>query len=594
MNNQDFSRLFQSRDVDSISVHQLADWQATETAPRLHLAPIQRSLVWTNEQVVAFWDSLLRGYPPGMIMVHRTQAGDFDLFDGQQRLNAILLGINPSSSGAEEGRRLWIDLASDSTGDFRLALRVNTHGQPFGYRQEEPNSRIELKRRREKFLESAYKDRSPTEIFNGFKDKSRADLIGARCAVALSVLLTAAQDGNYGTITEIVGADVDLSAVFKAARTALNLRIVLLKLPCEIVRDQDSYIRFFGRVGQGGTRLSDPELVYSIIKQRYPIVRKRMKSIIFDKDGAGRLIGEVDLVLAALRTARATNPVRDKRKEEGLTRPVPEHLRTIHFEDTDDQIARIFKELLPEEGDGKLLDIMTNLRKTLEYNLESNPDGIPRMLLARLDKNLIDVLILWFYRNQFVPKSDQQKRVLIAFVLYWLIFVDNSDRTANRAFRLSVEEDWKFGLEGVANLISDFEKQGTVWRVPTLEEISRVKEVSERHPDPQLRSWGSRFPENIEAGADRDANNILRRWAGNRQLAERTLMWLQREYLTEVDPHYDPTSSRDEDLPVELDHLIPSAQWYHWGAGQVQETFRKNFRDYRSIVGDSIGKFSLV
>ena len=38
---------------------------------RLFLPPIQRSAVWRNSQIINYWDSLLRGYPAGLMLVHR-------------------------------------------------------------------------------------------------------------------------------------------------------------------------------------------------------------------------------------------------------------------------------------------------------------------------------------------------------------------------------------------------------------------------------------------------------------------------------------------------------------------------------------------
>jgi hypothetical protein len=32
-------------------------------------------MVWSNDQIVSYWDSLLRGYPAGMMIVHRIEKG---------------------------------------------------------------------------------------------------------------------------------------------------------------------------------------------------------------------------------------------------------------------------------------------------------------------------------------------------------------------------------------------------------------------------------------------------------------------------------------------------------------------------------------
>lgn len=72
-------------------------------------------------------------------------------------------------------------------------------------------------------------------------------------------------------------------------------------------------------------------------------------------------------------------------------------------------------------------------------------------------------------------------------------------------------------------------------------------------------------------------------------------MWLQREYLAENFLYFDPTSSRDEDLPVDLDHLIPSKNFgFHWKSRDSFIQFddpEDNFRNQRGIVGNSLGNF---
>ena len=104
-----------------------------------------------------------------MMMVHRsrpTQAGarpqgrdergetraasdsDWQLFDGQQRLTSILLGLGEGEW--HTNRKLWIDLGVDPgpASGLKFQLRASSTGQPFGYRAAEPNQKIELDQRK--------------------------------------------------------------------------------------------------------------------------------------------------------------------------------------------------------------------------------------------------------------------------------------------------------------------------------------------------------------------------------------------------------------------------------------------------------------
>ena len=54
----------QGKSVETLSIRELLSWRFHRGNGRLLLPPIQRSLVWSNAQIINYWDSLLRGYPP--------------------------------------------------------------------------------------------------------------------------------------------------------------------------------------------------------------------------------------------------------------------------------------------------------------------------------------------------------------------------------------------------------------------------------------------------------------------------------------------------------------------------------------------------
>jgi hypothetical protein len=220
--------------------------------------------------------------------------------------------------------------------------------------------------------------------------------------------------------------------IIDSARLALESKIILLRIEQRIVRNSSDYIEFFRRLGQGGVRLTDDELVYSIIKFNYPAIRARMTDITAPHErglegGVGRLIGEVDLALGALRTSQALHG--DKIQGERPTwRPNPSAVEKLDFSKADGAVS-FFKALLPEVGQGDLIRILRSVRRILEYDKYTNTNGFPRMLLARFDRELIDVLILWGAKQiGNLEKWSEEADGVRAFVLYWLIFVKNPNK----------------------------------------------------------------------------------------------------------------------------------------------------------------------
>lgn len=165
----------------TLSLRDIASWQfpslATDSQGQPHSPPVlaclpslQRGAVWRPNQVELLWDSILRGFPIGSLVVspllkrqkNRTgahagglpwgDAYDHHLLDGQQRANAIALGyldspFAPATNGpAQPETLLWLDLVPLGLEQLslkpvdRLAsstrsylLRVTTQAHPWGF-----------------------------------------------------------------------------------------------------------------------------------------------------------------------------------------------------------------------------------------------------------------------------------------------------------------------------------------------------------------------------------------------------------------------------------------------------------------------------
>src|ERR1700678_3251081 len=113
---------------------------------QLLLPGIQRPFVWNTRKIAALFDSLLRGYPIGLLLLWNTRHADnpqlrffslvteyrgketkppgahpkgteqvYAVLDGQQRLTALNIGLRGSHAPSEHGvaRRLSLDLDTE-------------------------------------------------------------------------------------------------------------------------------------------------------------------------------------------------------------------------------------------------------------------------------------------------------------------------------------------------------------------------------------------------------------------------------------------------------------------------------------------------
>lgn len=608
--------LFKDGRPEAIQAADVVAWTRRtwdKVASRLFLPPIQRSVVWRNSQIVNYWDSLLRGYPAGLMLVHRPRPNqkeardmegqttceirseDFELFDGQQRLTAILVGHQHGQ--LNDRIKLWVDLGMEPHPDSGLLfqLRVSSTGQPFGYQPQWPNEKHALKKRRDKVAEWVEANKltrfDSLEAFAAVKGK---DLINANHSVPIQLyeVISLVNKGEKHAIDELIRhwplvQTAKIEDFVHALNGALKLQIIFQLIDPKVVEDGKEYIRFFGRLGQGGTALTDDELTYSIIKHQYPQVHDCIKNVM---ETAGRVASEVNLVLAALRVAKVLTPWKDASEWERIGRPFPglvSRLKDLP------EVEAEFQKMISSAAGGKVKTLLEKIRDRLVYDENLNPGGLPVMLMARLPHQLVDVLLLMSTQQMQGVCAASESDPLPPFVLHWLLFVKDYDKAANMVFKQYIESGCIGSQAAIQSLIQDFEKAEVSWPLPLIEQLPQVREDIEKG-DHHLRSGLERFAR-LDADDERKCGDALRVLASNRELVKRLLLWLQRHYLAKNFGDFNPTSSRDEDLPIDLDHMIPESKFgFNWNSEGLRPAFDdpdENFYWQRKPVGNSLGNF---
>jgi hypothetical protein len=594
-----------SQQVNELTIKDLVQWRIESinddigNKSRLLLPPIQRSLVWNNEKIIHFWDSLFRAYPAGMMLVHQAKQGgkgygpdgriddafeaDYQLFDGQQRLAAILLGFGLGPLAA--GRQLWVDLGSAPSSDLLWCLRMNSQSQPCGYQIANPNNKYSLAERRDWHEQN----KSASEWKKG-------PLLGSKKCISLAELIAALNNpAHMKQIRNTYQAEhAAFDAFVKTLREALNRRIVIQQLEADVVNDADQYLRLFQRIGQGGVALTDKELTYSIIKNQFPKIRIAAEEIAANKV-AGRLIDEVDLVLACLRVAKLMMPSKKQESWEFTVRPNPQWVKKLREDDFQDT-KKFFEEFFNGSDEKLALKLIREIRTAIQYSAD-NQLGLPTILLGNLPHELFDVLLLWAQYGHGTINKD----LMCRFTVYWLIFVHNNDKAA-----LQIYADFRdkkvavfFNEAHIQQLIATFEAQDWAYHIAQQNELTELEDSTKNFiPENQklLREYAQRFIASDKG--ERRPGEFLRSNSGmNNPRLRRILMWLQREYLSSNDfSNYDPTLSGDQDLPVDLDHLIPFTTFqFRWDDRwtRLEKTMHddNNIRYQRSPIGNSLGNF---
>jgi hypothetical protein len=255
---------------------------------------------------------------------------------------------------------------------------------------------------------------------------------------------------------------------------------------------------------------------------------------------------------------------------------------------------------------GLLYDPILAVRKALIYDPDRNQKGLPPILLSRLSKELVDVLILFAMSLSTRRKwndhaGDRANALFTPFVLHWLFFVADDTKAARHAFTRARDPNWTFDQQSIRELIREFESHRIARTAPSAALLGYLYQQVDGGGY-ELRAWEERFSA-VDCDDQHMAGEALRVLSTSQELIKRALMWLQRSYIDRMFPHYDPTFDRDEDLPIDLDHLVPRASFnFDWcqhgtrlGKDVISDDMAaENFRWRRGMVGQSLGNFRWV
>ena len=320
------------KSVDAYDIYDIASWQMelrediVDAPPQkqvnITLPTLQRGFVWKPHQIEALWDSILRGYPIGSLLMSVTDDGYKDLLDGQQRCTSIALGFqNPlkeSSSNLlnikkESIPSLWIDLKPMEKNNYGLqfAIRVLTRSHPWGYKLDNHQTALSSSDRMNALKYYRKRCNDTTLSFSKIPAEQRTPW-DAHFPIPLWFLFNANSEnfknwkkeveakietGLTGIVTKFTKEEeaVDYSNVeedwyfeiYQAVEKAKNLFLPEILVNKKNIEDEENSksisdnhdATLFLRLNSSGTRISGQELIYSLLKASFPEAKNLVEQI---------------------------------------------------------------------------------------------------------------------------------------------------------------------------------------------------------------------------------------------------------------------------------------------------------------------------
>jgi hypothetical protein len=624
----------------SVQVFKLTEWlkmaAGQNTNYEVVLPMIQRGFVWKPTQIIDLWDSLLQGMPIGTLMVSENmeqkavlplRAGDqsgagqpldreaLGLVDGQQRTLAMLMGWLPFEQGSS---RLWVDFGDEPPSGYLLRLRVTTRNHPFGFRRDNPNTRLSMNDRR--CAKNAYGSKDLTEY--------RPHPAGARYSLALDLAElmndwpnkgTDARDAWKANVCRRIEAVETLDCRGDGARLKVcwpevsqdvrekiyarvgNLaegieRLFKAEIPLlrvdpaffSVVRTDDMeppLARLFKRIGSNATPLSDADYVYSVLKHMMPQVHKMVEHLHGQRHVAS-LMTATDLVMSALRLAATEwegENDRDNPSKEDFHRMIwPKNVDTTKRQES-------LAQLLSESGEQTLSQYFKIVQENLEYG-QGWKYGLPKHMFPYLGRPLVQVLLrlaqIGYIKH---PADDESRFEVLRLVLWWTQWVTDKPKASRIAFQVVRESNELVGLgQKIAEaIISD----GAGMRMRSPAEIREIGLASTPEQDNHLHGQ-SRFhtaPDDSEN--NRQVREFYRHWWRSWDYHHPMLLWLQRDYVHTLPG--DPMAGMDDETQYDFDHILPHAQWGAWtGVGEgsrLLDFLLSGDTDAHKVLGNGIG-----
>jgi hypothetical protein len=550
---------------DSISVQELAE-AFNNIQQEIQLPAFQRDNAWDEAHTELLWNSIFRGFPISSLLFAQTDPQSnqtykvlktsgaaeqtnqsshtkFILIDGQQRSRAVALGLKPWEKG--DGARLWVDLGKiEVSNNTENRFYVCSLRKPWGTRTTDS------------MIREGIKALQISDLPIDGETLGKTWPMRAVLPVPLAELMRNMLGGSLDW-TNFVPSNkqksipsTDLENLLKDLKKTLSYLI-----PVYLINNPgiDDLGIIFERLNKQGVAMSEEDRFFSALKIIWPQAHDLVWEIYSDYE-TGRTLSPTKIVHLAVRLSAASEKTDElvlnaatfkrfvKRQEQGVM--FLDKLKTLMQSSNEDSVRL-----------GLLHKGLRLVRSALIYDPTNGIDdpGLPMPLAARLKPYVWHTLAAWSIHHDTIdPKSRLE---MLRYVCLDHFF---SKTTASDQRKIPFEK---------AYCASEIFPGRKIY-----EALVEKKLISPRLFPPD------EFQESVCLSQDPT-------W-GILQNELDLVLWAQRSWMNRWFPYFDPTIFTGQDLPYDIDHIIPSA---HLDMRGRRYNWPPIFWSYRQLLLQSPG-----
>ena len=453
--------------VDAYTIYDIAKWQveleekiSEEQTGGIQLPTLQRGFVWQPHQMEALWDSILRGYPIGSLLMSKDHKGTKFLLDGQQRCTTIALGFkNPLESvrksllniKEENIPAIWVDLKPLKANQHGLkyAIRVLTRSHPWGYRLNDHTKRLTMVEQKRalnyfkrktgkedlKFSLLDYKYRSPWEAYFPVPlalllDTDMSDFRKTLKDIPYRI------ETKYGLCDYDQVEDTWINEIYEGVNRAKTLLLPEIAVEKKSLEGDDNNIEtqennledavLFLRLNASGTNISGQELIYSLIKAMLPEAKELVEDI-----GLSFLAPTTIINLFVRFIKMKTNDFESFERSISL-----QDFRKLR---EDEKFEKDLKSIILSEEAKTLMDNAVSI-------IEKHPSNLPPIFYKEvLSKNIDLLLVLLVYLFHNTNQSLVEEKHIRQSFLHSTLFTQSKNRKkiVPKFYSLLRESNWQ-------------------------------------------------------------------------------------------------------------------------------------------------------